>query len=538
MGKRAGILFYWDQYFLLLIVVKWNVFCVGARNNRKRKSCLHVFLTNECQNMEDFFMRVKNRKPWPAGCLWPEPYWDGEGDFWDLDLAEMLDLDEEGQELLDIKEYMDALVEIGRLNPDYSLNEDYEDDDREDAKGDEASEDDADEFEDDEDDGEFIPKIGTDYWDEGFDIEGWEADLTYHINQLKIGSCDSATDPVSFVRQVTGYSFINENLLRQAFTRRAFGIEYGLGDCEELEFYGDSILQTVVTLEMFKQFSDPDFYTVEQPFRTRFPVGELTTMRSKFISRDHLAARASELGLDKYILYGSGEEPSDSAREDMMEALLGAVAADSNWDWSWLADVADRLLRLQLDKPDELVKKSAYELLNSWHQKHFGSMPGYTVDRHRQRHGEELYSCVLRYQVPENDKGIRTAQMIVEDGAPTRSSAREAAAEKAVHFLRNHGLWIRLDDAHLVPELENSINQLQELYQKKYLEKAPLYTFEESTEEWTCDCSVDGIKGWGRAAGKKAAKKKAAFMVLVRLMQSAGLGTEEMEKTMWENLAR
>jgi ribonuclease-3 len=60
-----------------------------------------------------------------------------------------------------------------------------------------------------------------------------------------------------------------------------------------------------------------------------------------------------------------------------------------------------------------------------------------------------------------------------------------------------------------------------------------LYTFEERTEEWICDCSVDGIKGWGRAAGKKAAKKKAAFVVLVRLMESAGLGTEEMKKAMW-----
>lgn len=55
----------------------------------------------------------------------------------------------------------------------------------------------------------------------------------------------SSQDPVTAIRDVTGYEFINENLLRQAFTRRAFGLEYGVGNSEELEFLGDSILNTV-----------------------------------------------------------------------------------------------------------------------------------------------------------------------------------------------------------------------------------------------------------------------------------------------------
>ena len=42
-------------------------------------------------------------------------------------MAEMSELDEDARELLDIKEYYDGLVESGRLNEDYILNEDYED---------------------------------------------------------------------------------------------------------------------------------------------------------------------------------------------------------------------------------------------------------------------------------------------------------------------------------------------------------------------------------------------------------------------------
>ena len=476
------------------------------------------------------------RKPWPKACLWPEPYWDGMGGFWDLDLAEMLDLDEEGEDLLDIKAYMDGLVECGRLNSDYSLNEDYEEDEEETGKADEYDEEADNESEADDDCDEFVPDIGADYWDDGFDIEAWEEALSDHINLLKIEVCNSETDPVSFVREVTGYTFINENILRQAFTRRAFGLEYGLGDCEELEFYGDSVLNMVVSHELCRRFSDPYIFTVEKPFQSQYSAGDLSTMRTKFICRDHLAARAAALGLDRYILYGTGEEASDAAREDMMEALIGAVAVDSDWDWSLLADVVDRLICLQLEKPDELVKKSAYEQLNSWHQKHFGCLPEYIVDWNRRIHGKEYYYCTLKYRVPENDKNIRTSQRIDVSDFPTRTMVREYAADRAVRFLMNNGLWMRLDDAHITPEFENSINQLQELYQKKYVGKA-VYSFEEDDLGWYCNCIVDSIEGWGRAAGKTKAKKKAAFMALVRMYRSAGLSTPELEKAMWETEA-
>ena len=49
-----------------------------------------------------------------------------------------------------------------------------------------------------------------------------------------------------------------------------------------------------------------------------------------------------------------------------------------------------------------------------------------------------------------------------------------------------------------------------------------------------CNCIVDGVEGWGKAAGKTAAKKTAAFMALVRLCQSAGICDGELEKAMWK----
>ena len=76
------------------------------------------------------------------------------------------------------------------------------------------------------------------------------------------------------------------------------------------------------------------------------------------------------------------------------------------------------------------------------------------------------------FLVPENDKGIQKSRRIdVEAG--TRSKARGITAFMAYGFIRGHGLWINLKDAGLIPSLDSSINQLQELYQKKYLDEAP-----------------------------------------------------------------
>ena len=174
----------------------------------------------------------KRRKAWPADCLWPEPVWDGThgGMQWSVDDVDIMTLDEEAEELLEIREYMDSLVEEGQLNEDYSLNEDYFSDNNDISDNDEgAEEDDPEEGE----DGQFEPEIGIDYWEEGFDLESWEYAFEEHMNCIKIPF--SSQDPVTAIRDVTGYEFINENLLRQAFTRRAFGLEYGVGNSEELE---------------------------------------------------------------------------------------------------------------------------------------------------------------------------------------------------------------------------------------------------------------------------------------------------------------
>ena len=452
------------------------------------------------------------RKPWPRDCIWPEPLKVGEGMQWDEELLPE-SLDERAQELVDIKDYFDSLVECGRLNEAYTLNPDYEED---------SVDDETEETEDGLADDEFIPKMGEEYWDEEeqrFDVEWWEDELTDHMNLLKIDAESYTKDPAMFVRDTIGYEFINENLLRQAFTRRAFAVEYGLPGCnEELEFLGDTVLNTVVTRDMLRQLAWVDEYRTKAPFTVRLQEGGLTKIRSAYVNKEFLAGRVAELGLDKLILYGTGEEPTESSREDVLEALLGAAAIDSNWDWDVLGAVVDRLVCVQVEKPDYFLKESFYDIFNAWHQRRYGVMPDYEMQ------GISQFHCALRFRVPANDKGIREAQRIDVDGCYSRSLAREQAAMQAYEFVRHNGLWVDLKEAGITPELENSINQLQELYQKKYLEQMPIYEFaEEDGDSWYCICRCNGVAGTGYGASKTKAKKEAAYMVLRNLFHAAGM---------------
>ena len=80
------------------------------------------------------------------------------------------------------------------------------------------------------------------------------------------------------------------------------------------------------------------------------------------------------------------------------------------------------------------------------------------------------------------------------------------------------GTLVNLAGAGNIPSLETSINQLQELYRKKYLEDRAEYVFEVMPQDrWRCDCICGRVNGYGDAGSKTGAKKKAAYMVLVRI---------------------
>lgn len=125
-------------------------------------------------------------------------------------------------------------------------------------------------------------------------------------------------DLFATLQQRIGYQFKDTQLLQLALTHRS----YGKPNNERLEFLGDSILGALVTEILFK-----DNASVQE--------GELTQRRSSLVNGKNLSKIARELSLDQVMLLGLGEnrdQIGDAILEDALEALVGAVFVDSDFN--------------------------------------------------------------------------------------------------------------------------------------------------------------------------------------------------------------
>ena len=123
-----------------------------------------------------------------------------------------------------------------------------------------------------------------------------------------------------------GYSFRDENRLRLALTHPSVAHEQGMAvqHNQRLEFLGDSVLQLVLTSELYEKFP-------------ALGEGPLTKARAQMVNRRTLANRGSRLGLGGHLILGRGEDSSGgrerpSALADTFEALLGAIFLDGGFD--------------------------------------------------------------------------------------------------------------------------------------------------------------------------------------------------------------
>jgi len=117
-----------------------------------------------------------------------------------------------------------------------------------------------------------------------------------------------------------GYQFNNSHLLTVALTHRSHGEENN----ERLEFFGDSVVNFVVTEALFHQFP-------------KASEGDLSRWRATLVNRDTLGALGKQFELGRYMHLGLGELKSGghdrmSIISCTMEAIIGAIYLDSNFD--------------------------------------------------------------------------------------------------------------------------------------------------------------------------------------------------------------
>ena len=132
--------------------------------------------------------------------------------------------------------------------------------------------------------------------------------------------------PYEFIEQRLNYVFKNRLLLLQALTHRSYLNESKLDvdSYERLEFLGDSVLNFLVSKELFTLYPDKK-------------EGDLSLIRSRLVSKQACVFYAQKLGIIDSILVAKGEKigierSKEGILADIYESLLAAIYLDGGME--------------------------------------------------------------------------------------------------------------------------------------------------------------------------------------------------------------
>ena len=127
-------------------------------------------------------------------------------------------------------------------------------------------------------------------------------------------------------QEIIGYTFKNEQLLKQALTHSSYANEKHLkklSDNERLEFLGDAVLEVVSSEFLYQNYP-------------KLTEGQLTKLRASIVCEPTLATCTETVHLGEYLFLGKGEDSTGgrkrkSVLSDAMEAVIGAIYLDGGF---------------------------------------------------------------------------------------------------------------------------------------------------------------------------------------------------------------
>ena len=342
---------------------------------------------------------------------------------------------------------------------------------------------------------------------------------------------------LTIIQEQIGYNFQNTDLLQQAFIRRSYSKEYGGEDNEVLEFIGDKVLDLIVVKLLTEKYGCfigdyEDFNPNEEfdEFVCSKNEADLTELKKKLVQKKTLAERIDVLNLSDYLIMGNSDIQNNineeiSVKEDLFEAIIGAVALDSDWDMEELQDV----VQIMLD-PDSYFKDDMdvnyVELIQEWTLKRYGMLPRYhfekaypaalltnlaTISSPYNGNPELKHTCLLK--LGKLDKIFRSF-------GTSKNEARKAVCALAYQVLERNNMLLSIRDEIPNPNINDAISQLEILARRGYF-SIPYYEFEqkydtEGNPVWNCVCHITDISKHfcAKSSSKKSAKKQAAYQML------------------------
>jgi ribonuclease-3 len=211
------------------------------------------------------------------------------------------------------------------------------------------------------------------------------------------------------------YQFQDKRLLEAALSHRS----YQENNNERLEFLGDSILNTVITIALFKKYPD-----VRE--------GELSRIRASLVREETLASLAVNFKLGNYLRLGAGERKSggaqrDSILADTVEAIIGAMYLDQG-----IAICEEKVLQWYapyIETWQEVPQtKDPKSSLQEYLQSHKLSLPIYSIVNIAGAQHQQTFHVECR---------VKELSYKMAGSGNTRRRAEQEAAQKMLEKLQN-----------------------------------------------------------------------------------------------------
>ena len=214
-----------------------------------------------------------------------------------------------------------------------------------------------------------------------------------------------------------GYKFKDQELLKKALTHTSYAYEHNVESNEKLEFLGDSILEFISSIYLYKNYP-------------KLKEGEMTKVRATVVCEKSLYKVAKKHNFSDFLYLGkserlSGGENRPAILADSVEAIIAAVYLDGG------LEEARRFIEENLKYEIEIASK------------HVGQKDYKTVLQEKlQEHGEvKIVYTIINEKGPDHDKIFEAEvecngkQLAVGTGK-SKKQAEMQAAKKALESLK------------------------------------------------------------------------------------------------------
>ena len=218
-----------------------------------------------------------------------------------------------------------------------------------------------------------------------------------------------------------------------------------------------------------------------------------------------------------------------SVKEDLFEALLGAIALDSNWDQEAMQSAVEIMLNPEwyFERGEE---KNYVSLVHEWCMKKYKEVPWYYYDKTSME--ESWYT---RFDGPHTHAKpgdrfyclLKLGDQVLKGYGKSKTEARKDVCERAYSIIKTEQTQSTIKDEIENPNELEAINQLEILARRGYF-SVPTYEFKEEHDPngnpvWHCICRIEEFKNQkqlGVKSSKSSAKKEAAFKMLLYVLEN------------------